>query len=141
MVYVFQRNYQISASNNNVAGLASLEGAAVSGDNPIPPFRGFGGYDNGSAKVRENGTLYLAGYPSCVWYFDYLSFLQYGYISTTYCGGSISGLVTIKTTLAGSTIFANYNAVLTIKKRSELSWRVGGVFDNVQLVFTRLVAL
>lgn len=77
-------------------------------------------YDDGEEKMRFNRQLFDGGYPSIDWEFGILYYPQRDYLSSTYCSGGRSGLVTIYTTL-GSSTFVRVNAVMWIPKKIMMS--------------------
>ena len=78
-----------------LASLTNWENLSASGLF-FPGVRSWGNYRAGIARVRQDGTTYIAGSPSTAW--DTLLWhVQYRYIQTTYCNSGFSGKVTIYT--------------------------------------------
>lgn len=134
-------DYQIAAGYNNAAGLVKISSITPSSDIPFVDPKAYNGYNPGILKIRGDGTTFYAGYGSDVWTMGYLTVAQYTYLQTTYCGGagSFTGKVTIKTRI-GTVTYANYNAILNLPVPDQTEF-LAGFFTNVQLRFTRMVAL
>jgi len=140
MATVYQPSYQIAVGNNNAAGLTSLEALTPASDTHFAPVRVYWNYDPGARRIRSDGTLYHAGFPSQVWQASVLTKSQWQYLKATYCNSGYSGAVTIRTRFSDPTTYANYNAILTLPKEIETQQR-SRVYIDVALTFTRLVAL
>lgn len=138
---VWYPDNQIAVGNNNAAGLAALEGVTPSGDTRafVTP-TAYPHYDPGTFKMREDGTLYIAGYAAARWVFPVLTKLQVAYLMTTYCSGGWSGAVTVRLRLGTPSAYANYNAVLVLNKFDPSGFKQGYFVDYV-LTFTRLEAI
>jgi hypothetical protein len=104
------------ASGYSVAlnSLTNIETISVSGRRFTAP-KALGSFDPGIFRVRPDGTLYLAGYPSQRWLFEVITFAQYNYLRSTYCAGGYAGKVTVYTR-PGTEAYARYNAVLRLPK-------------------------
>lgn len=96
-------------------------------------------FDPGVFRIRGDGTVYTAGFPSVEWKFIGMTKKQYEYARTTWCAGGWGGLVTIYTR-PGTIAYARYNATLTLPKPSDLKWETSA-FGDVTFKFTRLVVL
>lgn len=135
------QDYRIGAGYNVALGsLVNIESITPVGDQRFLVVNSFGSYDPGAARVRADGTIYLAGYATVLWRLAALTFKQYEYLSTTYCSGGISGKVTIYTRLNAIGTYVRCNAILILPKLAELDKRVSA-FANTALTFTRVVAL
>jgi|SRR6056297_320076 len=137
---VFQPQYKIAVGNNNAAGLTALESITPAGDNNFAPLRIYWNYNPGDRRIRADGTLYHAGFPSQLWRARVLTKLQWLYLKDTYCNSGYSGAVTIRTRFGDPDTYANYNAILTLPKEIDTT-QTSRVYVDVDLVFTRLVAL
>lgn len=140
---VFQGQYQIAAGWNNASGLRGLEGVFIANDFiPFKTFKSWGNFNPGDAVVRGDGTVVFDGYPSCVWMFSIITRLQVQYLQDTYCAGSYSGKVTIKTSTdnvnatTALPAFENYNAVLRLQPPGSRRY-----YRDYALTFTRLIAI
>lgn len=134
-------DYQISAGNNNAAGLTKLGKITPSGDIPFCEPTARLNYSPGMRRLRLDGTIYAAGWKSQEWTLGFLTLKQYDHLKTTYCGGGYSGLVTVRTRF-NSGGYANYNAVLQLPTEAELEQNRGGnKWTNVPLKLMNLVAL
>lgn len=140
---VMQGNYQIAAGWNNASGLTGLEGVFVANDFlPFKTFKSWGTFNPGEAFVCSDGSVLFDGYPSCQWVFGVMTRQQLQYLQDTYCGGSYSGHVTIRTstdnvnTTTNAPNYENYNAVMRLSPPSERK-----LYKNYTIQFTRLVAI
>lgn len=140
---VFQGEYRIAAGWNNAANLRGLEGVFVANDFiPFKTFKSWGTYSPGEAIIRGDGTVVYDGYPSCQWVFGVITRLQVQYLQDTYCGGSYSGKVTIRTatdnvnTVTALPAYENYNAVMRLSPVGERKY-----YRNWTILFTHLVAV
>lgn len=105
------------------------------GDYFDPP-KGIALYDDGQVVTPLDGLTDTEGFAAVTWLFTRMSYVQLYYIRTTYCGGGLSGKVTIYTPIKGNSSFTRKNAILTIKKGKDI--RSEYRFQDVELVFTRL---
>lgn len=136
----FFADYRIAAGNGVALGsLTNIESITPTNDRRFKPPRSMGLRNPGVYRVRGNGTVYIAGFPSTVWLFEPMTWLQYEYFNSTWLNSAYSGLVTIYTLSAKNT-YTRYNAVATLPKPDE----VNGLFyaaRNVSIKMTRLEAL
>ena len=93
----------------------------------------------GAKKVKLNGVSYRSGYPYVDWLFGVLTRAQYEYLKTTYCSGGYTGLVTVYTTVSGST-YARYNAVIDVPETAAITDGFYA-YKNVAVRLSHLVAL
>ena len=93
----------------------------------------------GAKKVKLNGVSYRSGYPYVDWQFGVLTRAQYEYLKTTYCSGGYTGLVTVYTTVSGST-YARYNAVIDVPETAAITDGFYA-YKNVAVRLSHLVAL
>lgn len=128
--------YAIGAGYN----VAEVDLDLLSGINPgdgdtYDPPKGLPLFDDGQVEPRLDGHISTQGYSAVTWFFTRMSYLQYSYFKSTYCNGTLSGEVTILTTL-GSSSFVRKNAIVTLKKpkdnRSEYR------YQDVEFTFTKL---
>lgn len=134
-------DYQIAAGNNNAAGLTNIESITPSGNIAFPPPAARGYKNPGTRRVRGNGVSTYTGYVSQIWRMVSLTYEQYAYLKTTYCGGGYSGPVTVRTRF-GTAAYANYNAVLNIPTEADLAQvDYGWGYQPAVLTYTRMVAL
>lgn len=144
MTCISLKDFQIASGNNNAAGLQALS-SVIGGAAPWPEnalgIRSYGSYDNGTIRIKGDGTIFSSGFPSLIWTLSAITFEQEELIRDTYCSGGLSGEVTVRTNTDDDyDIFANYNAVLIVPKLSETEPQ----FRRIRLYemrFTRLVAL
>lgn len=76
-------------------------------------------YDAGAVEQDLEVGLMTVSFASVTWKFTRLSYAQYSYLSSTYCGGGLSGEVTIYTTLGGDD-YTRMNAIMHLKKQIEI---------------------
>lgn len=140
---VFQGEYKLAAGWNNAAGLTGLEGVFIANDFiPFKTFKSWGTYNPGEAIIRGDGTIVFDGYPSCSWVFSIITRLQVQYLQDTYCSGSYSGKVTIRTstdnvnTTTALPAYENYSAVMRLQPPGESKY-----YKNYAIEFSRLIAL
>lgn len=137
-------DYRIAA-NHNVAlnSLVNIETIVPTNDRAFfaPQAYGFG--TPGQLAFRLYESLgFRRGFPSTGWLFQVATRLQYAYLSTTYCGGGLSGLVTIYTTLGGSGVtYARYNATLHLPAPIETPGGEFYAYRNLRVLFNHLVAI
>ncbi len=139
--YAPWQEYAIAAGWNNTALLKTIESITPPSDRPFYPVNGYSSFNPGAIRIRGDGSIYLAGYPSCGWRFSAMTRKQYQYLMSTYTvgGNSYSGKVTIRTRKDDGT-FANYNAVLLLPILPEVQ-RVLKLYRDVEIRFSRLVAI
>jgi hypothetical protein len=134
-------DYQIAVGNNNAAGLALVESLVPSGNIAVAGPAANGYRNPGVTRIRANGLSTQSGYLSQLWRMVFLTYEQYNYLKTTYCGGGYSGLVTVRTHFTNQA-YANYNAVLIMPYESDLAQsNVGWGYQGVELLLSRMVAL
>ena len=105
----------------------------------LPPPRALFQYTPGEYRIRADGEVYTAGYPSVVWLFTGLRVSGAAYLQTAFCGGGWSGKVTVYTRTVDRT-FARYNAVMILPSPDEVEQR-GGILARYPVRLTRLEAL
>lgn len=128
-----------SGYNVALAALSNWESLTAGGRRFYAP-RMYGSFNPGIYRVRGDGTIYIAGFGSCVWMMDILRYAQYRLLQTSYCSSGYSGLVTIYTQTDVPGTYARYNAVMTLPKHSE-STPNDFIFEHAPIHFTRLEAL
>lgn len=126
--------------NVALASLTNFESLSISGEPALKVGGMYGTYDPGVMRIRGDGTLYLAGYPSCALPFPGITRGQVRYLSVTFCNNGYSGKVTIYTRLDDPATYARYNAVMRLPKLSESQKRWSSFQDYI-VRFDRLVAL
>lgn len=134
----FQDN-KIAVGWNNAAGLVNI-GAIVPSSHIafIEPIAR-PNWNPGVQRIRLDGLTYSTGYPSQVWLMGFITFQQYDYLLSTYCGGGQSGKVTVRVRYRNHA-YANFNAIMSIPVTDQLS-ATGQLFQNVPITFKKLVAL
>lgn len=132
------QEYALVAGFNNAVGLVTVETLAVSGKY-YAPIQGVGTYDPGEERVYVDGTHDDVGEGLFSWLSTWMTWAQYEYILATPLAGRRSNRVTVRTRLNGAA-YANYNAILTMPKASELT-RVFGYYTDVQWRFTAVAAI
>lgn len=139
--YAPWQEYALAYGNNNAASLQSIESITPSGDRGFVAVQGYSSYDEGIVNVRQDGLIYISGYPTAAWVFSALTRKQYQYLQSNYTvgGTSLSGYVTVRTRKEDGT-FANFNAVLLLPKLPELNRR-RKLYQDVTIRFVRLVAI
>lgn len=135
-------DYRIAANYNvALANLVNIETITPTNDRKFYAPMAYGFSTPGVRKGRLNGVGFRSGFTKVVWLFKAATRAQYEYLSTTYCGGALSGQVTIYTTTGKST-YARYNAVIDLPATEEAP---GGEFyafiGGLRVTFTHLVAL
>lgn len=135
------QGYKWAASFDNATALKNVEVDVPVFQNKPFYVHGQGSWDEGIARVRADKLISVAGFQSFIWIADIMSDEQYNYIQATYTPGGIglSAKMTVRT-LNRAGVFANYNAVLRLRKKSELE-RIWGAFRNVPLAFLVEAAL
>lgn len=143
LVSIWQGQYQLAVGWNNAGALRGLEGIFIANDFlPFKTFKAWGTFNPGDAVVRGDGTIVFDGYPSCSWVFSIMTRLQLQYLQDTYCGGSYSGKVTLRTStdnVNSSTAlpaYENYNAIMRLPPPGERKY-----YRNSTISFTRLIAI
>ena len=137
---IVNANYKLAAGHDNEAGLVSIEGYTPTGGTAFVSVNAYSRFDPGDFKIRGDGTVMASGFPSMAWVLDHVTRVQEQYLRDTYCAGGYSGKVTLRTDTEEESTYANYNAVLVLPKHED-SERLGNVFRNYRLLFTRLEAL
>lgn len=131
--------YAIAAGHNNAAGLTLIGSIVPMGNIAFPePTGAQHAYSTGIIKPRLDKILNVVGFNQHAWLMSGLTFAQYQYIQTTYCGGGVSGKVTI-TTRWYEDAFADYNATLQLQYENLQKTMVG--FASVAMTFIDLVAI
>lgn len=115
------QGYKIGVGYNvTIGSLVDIATISVSGqkfaDPKVTPL-----FDDGEVVDRLDSLLDAEGFQTETWQFGILFQFQYTYLSLTYCGGGLSGKVTILTNLGTTSTFYRKNAIMRLKKRSELS--------------------
>lgn len=93
-------------------------------------------YDDGAIKLNGVGQVYVQGYATQPWFFNFMTYLQLKYLRDTYCSGGLSGNVTVLVNVGGSATLTRMNAVLILPKPSELKgfpW-----YHDITIKFSRL---
>jgi len=137
--------FKIAAGNNNAAGLLPLAGVLGSyiaaGESRVV-IESYGYYAPGIERVRGNGAVQIDGFPVTQWRIGFLTWEMEEIIRNTYCSGSISGLVTVRTNTDNDyDSFANYNAVLRVPPLRDLERGANHTVIGYIMQFSRLVAL
>lgn len=134
-------DYRIASGQNLPLGsLTNVEDITPTGDRSFYPPQTFGSYDPGAARLRPDGSVYHAGFPSVVWKWRSMTRDQYKYLQDTYCNGGYSGTVTIYTRTEDDSAYERYNATLRLPKMPEADLNFTH-FTNVDVLMIRLVAL
>lgn len=135
-------DYRIAAGHNvPLASLINIETIIPSGDVAFYPPRAWGNYSAGAVRIRTDGHVYLAGYPSVIWRFGLMTRRQFRYLQTTYCNGGYSGAVTIYTRLDNAAQYRRCNAIMVLPQLAELNSDPLIKFRDVEVKMTRLVIL
>ena len=135
-------DYRIAANHGVALGsLTNIENITPSSDRAFFYPKGSPFYNVGNIKIRGDGKGYTSGFASIEWECAVLTRAQYLYLKTTYCAGGYSGFVTIYTR-TGGTAYTRYNAVIHVPKEVDIEtqWRQTA-YEDVKILFTRLVAL
>lgn len=127
-------NYQIAVGWNNSAGLANIEGIAVSGATAIFGathyyVRGYARYLQGQPVFDINVGQTFEGYESVIWVSAVMTPAAWSYLKSTY-----EGQVTIKTTLGVPGTYSNKNAWLRLPRPRDMDSR-NQYFLNVEWNF------
>ena len=132
-------DYRIAAGHNvPLANLVNIETIIPSGDRRFYPPRSFGTYSPGAIRVRADGRLYFAGFPSLTWKFSILTIAQFKYLQTTYCNNSYSGKVTIYTKLDDNSTYVRCNAIMVLPVLNTLDTSAFRVFKDVNIEMRRI---
>lgn len=133
--------HKLAAGNNNTGGLTLVTSLLTTSGYKFPAPRALGSYLRGVVQQRESGLLTIAGKPSIIWTWDVAETDEYyEYLSTTYCAGGLSGLVTLRTSTTKAGTYTNFNAVMQIKQHGEVerdleaSWQKGLTATFIKLV-------
>ena len=133
------------AANHNVAlvSLVNIEAIKPTNDIYFHAPQAYGYSSPGQLGYRLYQSLgFRRGFSSIAWLFQVMTRLQYAYLSTTYCGGALSGLVTIYTTLGGnSATYARYNATIHLPAPNEAPGGEYFAYRNLRVLFNHLVAI
>lgn len=92
-------------------------------------------YSPGIYKFQGNGLVKTLGYQTVQWMFGILTYAQYAYLSTTYCGGGFSGKVTVWTNL-GTPTYVRVNAIMVLpdqKNLQALNWYKKSAVDLTRI--------
>lgn len=117
--------------------LLRINQIAVPGDDqPFAGPKAVALYDPGVTKIRLNGMTFDSGFYAVVWQFGFMYLSQWQYLSTTYCGGKLSGKVTISTTLGDPVTYSRMNAIMVLKKPKDM--RSNLWYQAADVTFTRL---
>lgn len=131
--------YALSAGYNTtdfsvIEGLVPFESTL-----PFQAFRGWATYDPGVFTIRGDGSLSIQGFPTAQWVFSMMTKYQLKWLMDTYCGGSYSGLVSVKTTADTPDTLITFNAAMTIDKLPQQNPYFGNYLPAT-IRFTRMVA-
>jgi hypothetical protein len=138
-VTTYFTDYKIAAGVSNTGGLAPIGSIVATSNIAFPePAGAQGSYTPGIIKIRLDQQLVTVGKSRQVWLLYGLTFEQYRYLQSTYCGGGFSGKVTIRTRWQ-HTSYANYNAVLQLQHEN-LQETIQG-YASVALTFVDLVVI
>lgn len=146
---VFFPDIQLAAGHDNTAGLTAIETVLAGFDSTtFPGFPGvppshWGRFTRGGMVIRGNGLVTFRGYPTTEWPFGFLSRAQVRGLMDTYCGGSYSGLVTVRMHTDDPDNYENYNAVMILPQLSEIQpnqVKYNGFLDYV-VRLTRMVII
>jgi hypothetical protein len=132
-------DYKIAAGWNNAGSLTNI-GAVVPSSN-IRFFEPVArpSWNPGTIKIRLDALTYVAGYPSQVWLFQFMTFAQYAHFRTTWCGGAYSGKVTIRTRYQNANYFnANAIAILPVPDSFQAT---GQGYQNVSVLMRKIIAI
>lgn len=133
-----QFSYKLASGLNVASGsLVNIETIKPTGDKYFYAPEVYGSYRSGLRKVRLNDLDFLAGYPSLIWKFDYMTRAQLRYLMDTYCSSGLSGLVTINTTTNNTTTYARLNAVMHLPDLAEAQKNTL-IFTHVPVQFRKL---
>lgn len=134
-------SYRLGVGHSVALGsLTNIETITPTGGTRFYPPDCYGSYNPGVAKVRTDGQLYFAGFPSVQWRFRRLTWVQHRYLMTTYCSSGYSGKVTIYTTTDNPNTYARYNAIMVLPKLSD-SQKNFTIFADYVITFIKMVAL
>lgn len=132
--------YALAPGWNNIEDLVVIEGLTPFGGTEIQQFQGWATYDPGQFIIRGDSSLYIAGYPTALWKFGWLSRDQLYYFMTTYGNAGYSGQVTVATTSDIPDVLTIYNAIMIIDKLPNQNNYFGQYLDAT-IRFTRMVAI
>lgn len=130
--------YAVAPNHNNAVGLVVVHTTVVSGKY-FAHIQGIGTFDPGEERVYVDASHDDVGEGLFTWLSTRMTWAQYEYILATPLQTRRSNRVTVRTRLTGAA-YANYNAILTLPKTSELT-RVFGCYLDVQWRFTAVVAI
>jgi hypothetical protein len=139
-------DYRIGAGWNLPLGsLTNIENIKPTGDVNFYPPRSFGTYNPGQYRIRGDGQVYTAGFPTLDWPWfgnpeGRLTPAQAYKLSTDYCNGGQSGKVTIYSKQKQSNIYLRSNAVMILSPYPESGVNFGN-FGRFVAHMTRLVNL
>lgn len=92
-------------------------------------------YNPGIYKIQGDGIVKTLGYKSVKWVFGILPYDQWAYLSTTYCGGGVSGKVTVYTNL-GTATYTRLNAIMILPVPDTMQGK--NWYQNAPVELTRL---
>ncbi len=139
-------DYRIGAGWNLPLGsLTNIELIRPTGDKYFYPPKSFGTYQPGQFRIRGDGLVYTAGFPTLDWPWfgnpnGYLTYAQRAYLSTTFCNGGDSGKVTIYSKQRYSNVYVRSNAVMILEPLPSIGANFG-VHERFVAHMTRLVNL
>lgn len=140
-------DYRIAAGHSVALGsLTNIENIVPAGERALYPPASYGTYSPGQYRIRGDGTVYVAGYPSVLWPWrgrpgGYITYGQAKYLRELICGsGGWSGKATIYTTTVSASTYERYNCVAVFPQfaESEPNFKI---FAGFAIRMTRLVAL
>lgn len=128
-------SFQLAAGHNNAAGLANVETTFGA------PFWPLVVWDRGVRFERADSQITRVGFLAFDWQLDVLTFAQRALLSTTYCAGGDSGLVTVRSWIpAMDGTYANYNGTIQLPDPKEAGPTIAA-WQNALLRFTQVAAL
>lgn len=130
--------YAIAPNHNNAVGLVVVHTTAVGGKY-FAHIQGVGTFDPGEERVYSDGSRDDVGEGLFAWLSTRMTWAQYEYVIATPLQTRRSNRVTVRTRRNGAA-YANYNAILTLPKTSELT-RVFGYYLDVVWRFTQVNAI
>lgn len=133
------QDYKIAAGHNNAGSLVNIGLIVPSSHIAFIEPIARPNWNPGIQRIRLDVITYSAGFISQKWVMGILTFQQYDYLLSTYCGGGQSGHVTIRTRYRNHA-YANYNATLHVPTPDELQ-STGQGYQIVPLTFRKIIAL
>lgn len=131
---IFQ-GYKWAAGFDATSLLKSVEVDVPTFQNKPFYVHALGSWDEGVTRIRADKLVGINGFTLFTWTADIMSDEQYNYIQANYTAGGngLSGKMTVRT-INGIGDFANYNAVMRLRKKSDLE-RIWNAYRNVPLSF------